>query len=463
MSRLVETFSGKDVAANAPIVGRDVFTQTAGIHADGDAKGDLYGSRTGARALRSRSAATRWASSRARPPRPEPDSSWASSCAEDARGLKVLQRIVELGDKKHTVVPEDLPYIIADVLKTAASPTACGWRAWQCLRLRTGEIPHAERAAVSYRPTRFEKGVRPAVTGATTRFMNALKKAACKGFDLAVPQARGLTECGSRRAGVGPAPWWKTMITWKSRRCRSPAQKNAGRVVLHHRRRLRPDGLGRDRHREDAERPGLPFAQEAQRRQARAKLTPAALRYPVRPMPRPLRAPRGGALALAAALVLAGCRSTPDGEERYAASASALEVVAVLRRHVPDDTYRFEPARDFTGRNVYRSSLLRLENLEQVHADALRAGQMDGVIAFAKGRALERPIAAVCDVAVRADERKLRIYGIVLAVRDAALVGELLPNTFQYWIAPLSSRSRNVASGLGWSAMSMNVPDMLLA
>jgi hypothetical protein len=111
-------------------------------------------------------------------------------------------------------------------------------------------------------------------------------------------------------------------------------------------------------------------------------------------MPRPLRAPPGSALAAAAGfaalLVLSGCRSTPDAEERYAASASALEVVAVLRRHVPDDTYRFEPARDFTGRNVYRSSLLRLENLERVHADALRAGQLDGIIAFAKGRALER-------------------------------------------------------------------------
>ena len=45
LSRIVETFSGKDIAANAPIVGRDVFTQTAGIHADGDAKGDLYHSR----------------------------------------------------------------------------------------------------------------------------------------------------------------------------------------------------------------------------------------------------------------------------------------------------------------------------------------------------------------------------------------------------------------------------------
>ena len=45
VSKLVETFSGKDIAANTPIVGRDVFTQTAGIHADGDLKGNLYTTR----------------------------------------------------------------------------------------------------------------------------------------------------------------------------------------------------------------------------------------------------------------------------------------------------------------------------------------------------------------------------------------------------------------------------------
>jgi hypothetical protein len=106
-------------------------------------------------------------------------------------------------------------------------------------------------------------------------------------------------------------------------------------------------------------------------------------------------------------------------DARHSATASVLEVVAVLRRHVPDDTYRFEPARDFTGRNVYRSSLLRLENLERVHADGLRAGQMDGVIAFAKGRALER----------------IRAYGLaaesyrMAAEREAALRAEALRST----------------------------------
>jgi tetratricopeptide (TPR) repeat protein len=100
------------------------------------------------------------------------------------------------------------------------------------------------------------------------------------------------------------------------------------------------------------------------------------------------RCARAGA---AAALVVAlACAHAPPPDPRYQPSASVLEVVATLRRHVPDDTYRFPPATDFTGRNVYRSSLVRLENLQSVYADALRAGQLDDVIAFAKGRALER-------------------------------------------------------------------------
>ncbi|MCP3987236.1 MAG: hypothetical protein GY723_22850 [bacterium] len=96
------------------------------------------------------------------------------------------------------------------------------------------------------------------------------------------------------------------------------------------------------------------------------------------------------AAVLASGITLLGCAGTPEPDPRYRPTQSVLEVVAVLRRHVPDDTYRFAPARDFTGRNVYRASLLRLENLETAHADALRAGTLDDVIAFSKGRALER-------------------------------------------------------------------------
>ena len=115
VSRLVETFSGKNVAANAPIVGRDVFTQTAGIHADGDAKGDLYGSRLApGRFGRSRRYALGKLSGKAS--LDHNLSELGIELTEQARRT-VLERIIELGDKKHTVVPADLPYIIADVLK----------------------------------------------------------------------------------------------------------------------------------------------------------------------------------------------------------------------------------------------------------------------------------------------------------------------------------------------------------
>jgi hypothetical protein len=142
-------------------------------------------------------------------------------------------------------------------------------------------------------------------------------------------------------------------------------------------------------------------------------------------MPNRPRLALGAALVLGAAFALPGCRSTPEVDERYAPSASALEVIAVLRRHVPDDTYRFEPARDFTGRNVYRSTLLRLENLERLHPEALRAGHMDGVIAFAKGRALERirayELAAETYRLAAEREASLRLE----ALRSADLCGEI--------------------------------------
>ena len=115
VSRLVETFSGKSVAANAPIVGRDVFTQTGGIHADGDAKGELYASRLApTRFGRERRYALGKLSGKASV---EHNLKGLGIELSEAERAQILARIVELGDKKHTVVPADLPYLIADVLK----------------------------------------------------------------------------------------------------------------------------------------------------------------------------------------------------------------------------------------------------------------------------------------------------------------------------------------------------------
>jgi hypothetical protein len=94
-------------------------------------------------------------------------------------------------------------------------------------------------------------------------------------------------------------------------------------------------------------------------------------------------------LAILIASILAGCWSrAPEPDPLYRPTENVLEAVAVLRLHIDDDTYRFPPARDFTGKNVYRASLRRLEALEQIHAEKFRSGYLTDVLLFAKGRAL---------------------------------------------------------------------------
>jgi len=116
ISSLVETFSGKNVSANAPILGNDVFTQTAGIHADGDAKGDLYATRLAPQRFgRERRYALGKLSGKASL---DHNLEKLGVDLSEKNRQKVLDRIIELGDKKHNVVPEDLLMIIADVLKT---------------------------------------------------------------------------------------------------------------------------------------------------------------------------------------------------------------------------------------------------------------------------------------------------------------------------------------------------------
>ncbi|MBU2513359.1 2-isopropylmalate synthase [bacterium] len=116
LSYMVSSFSGKKVSENAPIVGEDVFTQTAGIHADGDKKGSLYRSML-------------------RPERFKRKHSYALGKLSGKASLdkkleelgldltpvnreKVLRRVIELGESKKSITSEDLPFIIADVLET---------------------------------------------------------------------------------------------------------------------------------------------------------------------------------------------------------------------------------------------------------------------------------------------------------------------------------------------------------
>ncbi len=116
LSQMIENFSGKMVADNAPIVGADVFTQTAGIHADGDQKAALYQTALSPdRFNRSRSYALGKMSGKASLQK-NLETLGISLSTEDQ--VKVLERIVKLGDSKAMITIEDLPLIIADVLES---------------------------------------------------------------------------------------------------------------------------------------------------------------------------------------------------------------------------------------------------------------------------------------------------------------------------------------------------------
>jgi D-citramalate synthase len=115
VSKLLESFSGIRIPANKPLIGENVFTQTSGIHADGDQKDNLYfNDLLPERFGRKRQYALGKMSGKA---------SIKKNLEElgiqlDKNEMKLItERVIELGDRKETVTQEDLPYIISDVIK----------------------------------------------------------------------------------------------------------------------------------------------------------------------------------------------------------------------------------------------------------------------------------------------------------------------------------------------------------
>ncbi len=116
VSKIVESFSGIRIPGNKPLIGEFVFTQTSGIHADGDNKDNLYhNDLKPERFNRKHQYALGKLAGKA---------SIKKNLEElgidlDTTSMKkVTKRINELGDKKTMVTKEDLPYIISDVLKS---------------------------------------------------------------------------------------------------------------------------------------------------------------------------------------------------------------------------------------------------------------------------------------------------------------------------------------------------------
>ncbi len=169
VSKLVETFSGFRIPANKPVVGENVFTQTAGIHADGDKKNKLYFSELmPERFGRQRKYALGKTSGKANI---ENNLQQMGIQLSEDDLKKVTHRIIELGDRKEAVTQADLPYIISDILDNAIEDK---------VRIENYVLTHS-------------KGMHPSVTvkvivhgdayeehaqgdGQYDAFMNALKK-----------------------------------------------------------------------------------------------------------------------------------------------------------------------------------------------------------------------------------------------------------------------------------------------
>lgn len=115
ISRLVESYSGIAIAPNQPIIGDNVFTQVAGVHADGDQKGGLYHNPlVPERFGRRREYAMGKTSGRANIARNLQELGLELTPEQMQR---VTKRVTELGDRKEVVTLDDLPFIVSDVLK----------------------------------------------------------------------------------------------------------------------------------------------------------------------------------------------------------------------------------------------------------------------------------------------------------------------------------------------------------
>lgn len=205
ISKLVETFSGFRIPVNKPITGENVFTQTAGIHADGDNKKNLYfNDLMPERFGRERKYALGKTSGKANI---EKNLQELGIKLADADLKKVTQRIIELGDRKEVVTREDLPYIISDVLDSNTIEEKV--IVLNYVLTHSKNLKPSATVQVQVRERIYEESAQG--DGQYDAFMNALKKIYClKGVSLP-----NLTDYAVRIPPGGKTDaLCETIITW---------------------------------------------------------------------------------------------------------------------------------------------------------------------------------------------------------------------------------------------------------
>lgn len=170
VSKIVETFSGLRIPDNRPVVGNNVFTQTAGIHADGDKKNNLYfNALLPERFGRKRSYALGKMSGKANIENNLRELGIQLS-EDDLK--KVTQRVIELGDQKEVVTREDLPYVITDVLNNNSISSRV--EVLNYVLTHSKDLKPSATLRVRIAEEQFEENAQG--DGQYDAFMNALKK-----------------------------------------------------------------------------------------------------------------------------------------------------------------------------------------------------------------------------------------------------------------------------------------------
>jgi len=180
ISKLVEVISGIRIPVNKPIIGENVFTQTAGIHADGDNKGNLYHSKLmPERFGRTRKYALGKTSGKANI---QKNLEELGLDLDQETLVKVTNKVIELGDRKESITTEDLPYIISEILGEMATEdkvTITNYYIAHAKGLKPVATLSLEREGKLYQET-------AAGDGQYDAFMNALRKIYSQ-FDVNLP------------------------------------------------------------------------------------------------------------------------------------------------------------------------------------------------------------------------------------------------------------------------------------
>lgn len=205
-SKLVETFSGFRIPANKPVVGENVFTQTAGIHADGDKKNKLYFSDLmPERFGRQRKYALGKTSGKANI---ENNLQQLGIHLSEPDLKKVTQRIIELGDRKEMVTQADLPYIISDILDSNTIKEKVSIENY--VLTHSKNLKPSVTLKISIKGETFEENSQG--DGQYDAFMNALKKV----YEKKKQELPVLTDYAVRIPPGGHSDaLCETIITWR--------------------------------------------------------------------------------------------------------------------------------------------------------------------------------------------------------------------------------------------------------